>query len=121
MSSEHIKSRVISVHEMDRPTCVECKIGFRLKLVPGVISARLDDDEDKLYIVYDLEMTDYEHIEAVLESAGCSPDDSVWQELKSSFIRFAEENERAHLAAGAKQYSYSPMEELDDLLEDMED
>ncbi|RKZ31859.1 hypothetical protein DRQ36_00505 [bacterium] len=118
MSEDTIKRRAISVHDFSR---IECDIdelpGF-LSKTEGIISAKFDEEKGVLYIVYDLEETDYAHIEEILEEIGCFPDDTLWQNLKESFIKFIEENERAHLQAHADVVGYSPMEEIDEMIDE---
>lgn len=117
MTEEHIKSRAISVHNFTRHKCKTLGIPVLLKKVPGIISARLDEEKGKLFLVYDLDRTDYDDIEEVLKLAGCVPDSTLWQQLRSSFIRFAEANQKAHLSARGKTHAYSPMQRMDELLE----
>ncbi|HHS50386.1 MAG TPA: heavy-metal-associated domain-containing protein [candidate division Zixibacteria bacterium] len=118
MTEEHIKSRVISVHNFTRHKCQTHGIPVLLKKIPGIISARIDDKKGKLFVTYDLDQTTYADIGDVLRAVGCMPDDTLGQHLRESFIRFAEENERAHIASHSRAFSYSPMEELDELLEE---
>ncbi len=89
-----------------------------LKKAAGVLSAKLDEENGELFVVYDLLETDYAHIEEVLEKIGVEPDDTLWQHLKESFIRFAEENEKAALSAHADFVSYSPMEDMDEIFDE---
>jgi hypothetical protein len=80
-----------------------------LQKTPGIISAKLDEDKGKLYVVYDLEQTSFDDIEIVLDKIGCPRDNTFWERLRESFIRFAEENERSHLEAHINSFEYSPM------------
>ncbi len=117
MSEETIKRRAISVHRLDRATMEAKDLPRLLGNAPGVISARYDDKDAKLFVEYDLEETDYAHIDDLLERVGFVQEDTLWEHLKESFIRFIEENERAHFHAHADCCVYSPMEDIDDELE----
>ncbi|MCK5833043.1 hypothetical protein KAH81_05155 [bacterium] len=117
MSEDHLKSRVISIHNFSRYKCNNCGIPILLKKVSGILSAKLDENSGKLYIIYDLDLTSYRDIEKILSLIGCIPDDTIWQHLKESFIRFAEVNEISNLESKSKTYPYSPMKEMDELLD----
>ncbi|MCD6501753.1 hypothetical protein J7L01_04075 [bacterium] len=112
-----IKSRVIGVHNFTRLKRDNFSIPVILKKVPGIVSAKLDEDKGKLYVVYDLDRTSYDDIEKVLDMIGCARDDTLWQHLRDSFIRFVEENERAHLEAHADTFDYSRIKGVDELLD----
>lgn len=115
-----IKSRVIGVHNFTRLKKDNFSVPVMLKKMPGIVSAKLDENKGKLYIVYDLDQTCYDDIEKVLDMIGCARDDTLLQHLRESFIRFAEKNERAHLDAHADTFDYSRMERIDELF-DIED
>jgi len=103
---------------MDHATCKACSIPELLKNIPGILAASIDEDCNELYIVYDLEEIDYAYIDDLLEQVGITQEDNLWEHLKESFIRFAEENEKANLDAHVTLVSYSPMEDIDEALED---
>ena len=118
MSEETIKRRAISVHKLDRATMEAKDLPRLLGSATGVISARYDEEDAKLFVEYDLEETDYAHIDDLLEQAGFVQENTLWENLKESFIRFIEENERAHLHAHADCCVYSPMEDIDEEIEE---
>lgn len=115
-----IKQRKISVHNLDRKACDAMSIKELLEAQNGVLSAKLDEEKGELFVIYDLAETDYGHIGELLEKICIAEDNSLWQSLKESFIRFAEENEKAHILAHADVVAYSPMEEIDEEFEKLD-
>lgn len=117
---EVIKKRKISVHNLDRKACEELDLIELLEKQRGIISAKIDEEKGELFVVYNLAETDYESIDRLLEKLGIAEEGNLWLSLKESFIRFAEENEKSNLVAHADVVSYSPMEEIDELLDEMD-
>ena len=117
MTESSIKNRAITVHKLNRARIEALELPRVFKEIEGVLSARLDEENERLFIVYDLEFTDYSQIDELLEYLGFVQEDTVWQDLKESFIHFAEENEKAHLDSHADVVSYSKMEEIDEIIE----
>ncbi len=115
-----IKKRKISVHNLDRDACETLNLTELLEKQAGVISAKLDEENGELFVVYNLAETNYDKIDQLLERIGIAEDNNLWQSLKESFIRFAEENEKANVLAHADVVAYSPMEEIDDLLDELD-
>lgn len=115
-----IKKRKISVHNLDREACETLNLTELLEKQEGIISAKLDEENGELFVVYNLAETSYDKIDQLLERIGVAEDNNLWQSLKESFIRFAEENEKANVLAHADVVAYSPMEEIDDLIDELD-
>ncbi len=115
-----IKQRKISVHNLDRKACNALSIKELLEAQSGILSAKLDEVKGELFVVYDLTETDYDHIEKLLGKIGIKEESSLWKSLRESFIRFAEDNEKAHILAHADVVAYSPMEKIDEELEKLD-
>ncbi len=117
---EIIKKRKITVHNLNREECEALDLPALLERQEGIISAKLDEEKGELFVVYNLAETNYDNIDRLLEKLGIAEDESLWLSLKESFIRFAEENEKANMLAHADVVSYSPMEAIDEFLEEIE-
>lgn len=116
MTRKILRKRTISIHKLEGEKA-ERDIKRLLAFQPGIESIRIDREKKRVYVEYNLLDTNYAGIEEIMRTIGFPPNETFAQHLKDTFIKFAEENELAHIESHAEAFSYSPMEQLDEELD----